>query len=180
MNAGPLFPYRGARPRLAAGVFVAPTSSIVGDVEIGVESSVWYGAVIRGDVQPIRIGTRTSIQDNTVIHATRNWQATRIGDRVTVGHSVVLHGCTIADDVLVGMGAIVLDAAEVGEWVVLGAGSLVTARTRIPPGVLAMGQPAKPIRELRESEIEMIRSSAAAYVEYAAEHRVSLSDDEPD
>jgi carbonic anhydrase/acetyltransferase-like protein (isoleucine patch superfamily) len=153
---------------------VAPTSSVIGDVHVGAESSIWYGAVLRGDVMPIRIGQRTSIQDNAVIHATGGWSGTTVGDRVTVGHSVILHGCSVGSDVLVGMGSIVLDAAEIGDWVVLGAGSLVTARTKIPSGVLAMGRPAKPIRELTEVERARIAEASELYVGYSNEHRTPL------
>jgi len=170
MKTGPLFPYRGVHPRIDASAFVAPTASVVGDVHVGAGSSVWYGAVIRGDVMPIRIGSQTSIQDNTVIHATGGWQETVVGDRVTVGHTVILHGCTVGNDVLVGMGTIVLDAAEIGDWVMLGAGSLVTARTKIPSGVLAMGRPAKPVRDLTDDERARIAEAAAVYVRYGAEH----------
>lgn len=172
-SRGPCFPYRGIHPRLHETTFVAPTASVIGDVDIGAESSVWYGAVLRGDVMPIRIGRRTSIQDNAVIHATGGWSDASIGDRVTVGHAVILHGCKVGNDVLVGMGSIVLDAAEIGDWVVLGAGSLVTARTKIPPGVLAMGRPAKPIRDLTSDERARIAEASELYVGYSSEHRVS-------
>lgn len=166
----PLFRYRGVLPTTHASTFVAPTASVVGDVHVGAESSIWYGAVIRGDVMPIRIGARTSIQDNTVIHATGGWSSTTVGDRCTVGHTVILHGCHVGSDVLVGMGSIVLDAAEIGDWVILGAGSLVTARTKIPSGVLAMGRPAKPVRELTEEERGRIVEAAELYVGYGREH----------
>ena len=155
-------------------MFVAPTYSVIGEGSIGARSSIWYGAVLRGDVMPIRVGVETSIQDNSVIHATHDWHACSVGDRVTVGHSVVLHGCSVGSDVLIGMGSIILDAAEIGDWVVLGAGSLVTARTKIPPGVLAHGRPAKPVRDLSAVERERIAESAALYVQYSREHVESL------
>lgn len=173
---GPIFSYRGIHPRLAESAFIAPTASVIGDVTIGAESSVWYGATIRGDVMPIRIGQRTSIQDNSVIHATGGWRDTVVGDRCTVGHSVVLHGCTVGNDVLVGMGSIVLDAAEIGDWVILGAGSLVTARTKIPAGVLAMGRPAKPVRDLTEEERGRIAEAAQLYVGYSGDHRRAIDE----
>lgn len=173
-HRGPCYPYRGISPSVDESVFVAPTASVIGDVHVGAGSSIWYGAVIRGDVMPIRIGERTSIQDNAVIHATGGWADAAIGDRVTVGHSVILHGCRVGSDVLVGMGSIVLDDAEIGDWVVLGAGSLVTARTKIPPGVLAMGRPAKPVRELNADERGRIAEASELYVGYAAEHRRSI------
>lgn len=162
--------YRGIHPKVDASAYVAPTADVIGDVSIGAASSVWFGAVIRGDVMPIRIGARTSIQDNSVMHATGGWADTVVGDDCTVGHAVILHGCTVGDRVLVGMGSIVLDAAEIGSDTILGAGSLVTARAKIPPGVLALGRPAKVIRALREDELRQIRESAEHYVRLGREH----------
>lgn len=172
---GPLFSYKGIHPSIGPTVFVAPTASVIGDVHVGTESSIWYGTVIRGDVMPIRIGARTSIQDNTVIHATGGWAETIVGDEVTVGHSVILHGCRIGSRVLVGMGSIVLDDAEIGEGTILGAGSLVTARTKIPPGVLAHGRPAKPTRELKPEELENVLEASRLYVRYGREHAESIT-----
>jgi carbonic anhydrase/acetyltransferase-like protein (isoleucine patch superfamily) len=151
--------------------WVAPSADVIGRVTVGPSSSIWYGAVLRGDVMPIRIGARTSIQDNSVIHTTGGWHDAVIGDDCTVGHAVVLHGCVVRDRVLVGMGSIVLDEAEIGEDVILGAGSLVTARTKIPPGVLALGRPAKVIRALRDDERARIREAAEHYVELLADYR---------
>lgn len=172
---GPLFPYKGISPRVDPTVFVAPTASVIGDVSVGAESSIWYGTVIRGDVMAIRIGARTSIQDNTVMHATGGWAETVVGDEVTVGHSVILHGCRIGSRVLVGMGSIVLDEAEIGDGSLLGAGSLVTARTKIPPGVLAHGRPAKVARDLKPEELENILEASRLYVRYGREHRESIA-----
>ena len=166
-----LFPYRGHMPVVHPSGYVAPTASIIGAVTVGEESSVWFGAAIRGDVMPIHVGARTSIQDNAVVHATHDWQETRIGDDCTVGHGVILHGCHIHDRVLVGMGTIVLDAAEIGEDVILGAGSLVTARTRIPPGVMAFGRPAKPVRDLTDAERASIGEAAAHYQKLVRDYR---------
>lgn len=166
--------YRGIRPRVDASAFIAPSADVIGDVSIGPASSIWFGAVIRGDVMPIRIGARTSIQDNSVMHATGGWADTMVGDDCTVGHAVILHGCTVRDRVLVGMGSIVLDEAEIGSDTIVGAGSLVTARTKIPPGVLALGRPAKVIRELREDELRQIRESAEHYVRLGREHGEEL------
>lgn len=166
-----LYPYRGVLPRVDPSCFVAPTAAVIGDVEVGAGSSLWFGAVLRGDVMPIRVGARTSIQDNCVVHATGGWCETRVGNECTVGHSVVLHGCTVGDRVLVGMGSIVLDEAELGADVILGAGSLVTARTKIPPGVLAMGRPAKVVRELTGEERARIVEAAKAYAELVADYR---------
>jgi len=162
--------YKGIVPHVAEGVYLAPTASIIGDTQIGAGSSIWFGAVLRGDVQPIRIGARTSIQDNSVVHATGGWTPTLVGDEVTVGHAVILHGCTVHDRVLVGMGSIVMDAAEIGSDTILGAGSLVLTETKIPSGVLAHGRPARPIRDLREDELKFIREAAQTYIEHTAEY----------
>src|SRR5262249_59136925 len=124
--------YRGKAPRIGEDTFVAPSADVIGDVVIGPRSSIWYGTVLRGDVQGIRIGAETSIQDNSVVHVDSSGFSTVVGDRVTVGHGVVLHGCRIGDDALVGMGSIVLNGAEVGEGAMIGAGSLVTPGTRVP------------------------------------------------
>ena len=166
----PTFPYRGVLPRIAPDVYVAPNASVIGDVEVGAQSSLWFGAVLRGDVMPIRVGRRTSIQDNCVLHSTGGWSACTVGDDCTVGHGVILHGCTVGDRVLVGMGSIVLDAAILEPDVLLGAGSLVTAETRIPAGHLAIGRPAKPIRPLRPDELARIREAASLYVTYAVDY----------
>jgi gamma-carbonic anhydrase len=162
---GLLRPYRGTRPQIGEGTFVAETAVLVGDVIVGARSSIWYGAVVRGDVFHIRIGDETSIQDNTVIHVTHGRHATLVGSRVTVGHSVNLHGCVIRDRCIIGMGSIILDSAEVGERCIIGAGSLLTPGTRIPPGTLALGSPARPKRDLTAEELAWLEVSADHYVE---------------
>lgn len=169
-----VYPYLDKRPVIAEGSFVAPSASVVGDVVVGPQSSVWYGTVIRGDVMPIRIGARTSIQDNSVLHATGGWADTVVGDECTIGHTVILHGCRIGNRVLVGMGSIVLDDVEIGDGSMIGAGSLVTARTKIPAGVLAHGRPCKVIRELTAEERARVLEASELYVRYAREHRESL------
>lgn len=166
-----LHAYRGITPRVDPSAFVAPTAAIIGDVIVGESSSIWFGAVIRGDVSPIRVGARTSIQDNTVIHSTGGWSETQVGDGCTVGHSVVLHGCTVRDRVLVGMGSIVLDHAEIGSDTILGAGSLVTVRAKIPSGVLALGRPAKVIRELTAEERQSLLDATAVYQGLVRDYR---------
>jgi carbonic anhydrase/acetyltransferase-like protein (isoleucine patch superfamily) len=166
-----LFPYLGHRPQIDPGAFIAPTSSVIGQVTVGPGSSIWYGAVLRGDVMPIRIGARTSIQDNSVLHATGGWAECIVGDECTIGHTVILHGCHVGNRVLVGMGSIVLDDVEIGDGSMIGAGSLVTARTKIPAGVLAHGRPCKPVRELTAEEHERILEASSLYVRYAREHR---------
>ena len=164
-------PFGEKTPQLGEGVFVAPSADVIGDVVIGARSSIWYCAVLRGDVEGIRVGAETSIQDNTVVHVDSSGYSTVIGDRVTVGHSVVLHGCSIGDDALVGIGSIVLNGAEVGVGAMVGAGSLVTPGTKIPPGMLALGSPARVKRPLTDEEKRHMREGAACYVRLGREHR---------
>ena len=166
-----LHPYKGVTPTVDPAAYVAPSADVVGDVHIGALSSIWYGAVVRGDVNPIRVGARTSIQDNAVMHATGGWTETHIGDDCTVGHGVILHGCRVGHRVLVGMGSILLDDVELGDDIILGAGSLVTYRTKIPSGVLAFGRPAKVIRDLKPEELQQIRESAEHYLKLVADYR---------
>jgi gamma-carbonic anhydrase len=154
-------------PIIGADTFVAETAVLVGDVRVGARSSLWYGTVLRGDVYHIRIGDDTSIQDNTVVHVTSGRHATQIGDRVTVGHSAVLHGCTIEDDCIIGMGAVIMDRAHIGRFCVVGAGALVTPDTVIEEGQLVVGSPARTKRALTDDERSWIRSSAQHYVELA-------------
>lgn len=157
--------FRGKVPVIDPSVYVADNATIIGDVHIGARSSVWFGAVLRGDVYHIRVGSETSIQDNTVLHVTHDRFATILGDRVTVGHSVTLHGCTIGDLCIIGMGATVLDQVEVGERCIVGAGALLTPGTKVPPGHLVVGTPARIKRPLSEAELEWLAASAAHYVE---------------
>jgi gamma-carbonic anhydrase len=162
-----LRPFAGTSPQIGADTFVADNATVVGDVKIGARTSVWYGVVLRGDVYHIRIGDETSIQDNSVVHVTSGRHATVVGDRVTVGHSVVLHGCTIEDDCIIGMGAIVMDRAVIGRGSIVGAGALVTPGTVIEPGQLVVGSPARAKRPLTDDERTWIRTSAQHYVELA-------------
>ena len=159
--------FAGKRPDVGRGVFLAETSAVIGDVVIGEESSIWYGAVVRGDVMPIRIGARTSLQDNTVMHVTSSESGTTVGDDVTVGHNVILHACTVEDACIIGMGSILLDHVRIGSGSIVGAGALVTPGTVIPPGSLAIGAPARVKRPINDAERAWIRSSAAHYVELA-------------
>lgn len=169
--------FRGLSPQIDPSVYVADTATVVGDVHVGARSSIWFGAVLRGDVYHIRVGSETSIQDNTVLHVTHDRFATIVGNRVTVGHSVTLHGCTIGDLCIIGMGATVLDQVEVGERCIVGAGALLTPGTKVPPGHLVVGTPARIKRALSEAELEWLAASAAHYVElgrvYAEEERQS-------
>lgn len=166
-----ILPYQGSSPKIAKSVFVAPTATVIGKVEIAEDSSIWFGTVLRGDVNPIRIGRGTNIQDLSVVHLNSEDSpqpsTVTIGDNVTVGHRVVLHGCTIQDECLIGIGAILLDHVVVEKNSVVGAGSLVTAGTVIPSGWLAFGRPAKAVRKLTEIEISGLALSAAHYRELA-------------
>ena len=159
--------FEGRSPRLADPVFVAPTAAVVGDVEIGARSSIWFGAVLRGDDHFIRIGEETNVQDNVVIHEGRGERPALIGSRVTIGHSVTLHGCTIGDLCILGMGATILDDCEVGERCLIAAGALLTPGTRIAAGTLVIGAPARVKRDLRPDELEHLSISAANYVTLA-------------
>jgi carbonic anhydrase/acetyltransferase-like protein (isoleucine patch superfamily) len=161
----------GRTPRLAEDVWVADDAVIVGDVEIGPSSSVWFGTVVRGDVNLVRIGARTNLQDHAVVHVTSHTHPTVVGDDVTVGHRVTLHGCTVKDRCLVGIGAIVMDGAVVGEDAMVGAGSLVPPGMVVPPGMLALGSPARVKRALTPEEVAFLRRSAAAYAGYAEQYR---------
>ncbi len=154
-------------PVIGPDTFVAETAVVIGDVQVGARSSLWYGTVLRGDVFHIRVGDDTSIQDNTVVHVTSGHYATSVGSRVTVGHSAVLHGCTIEDDCIIGMGAVIMDRASIGRFCVIGAGALVTPGTVIEDGQLVVGSPARAKRELTADERGWIQSSAQHYVELA-------------
>ena len=145
--------FQNLSPKIHETAFVAENAIIIGDVEIGAESSVWFGSVLRGDVNFIRIGARTNVQDGCVIHVSSKTHLTVLEDEVTLGHRVTLHGCYVETGCLIGIGAIVLDGARVGRNSLVGAGSLVTPNTRIPPGSLVMGSPAKVKRVLTDEEI---------------------------
>ena len=163
--------YRGVVPTVAASAYIDPSAQVIGDVVIGEESSVWPNVTIRGDVNYIRIGRQTNVQDNSVIHVEHDIYPTIVGDRVTVGHSVTLHGCVVEDDCLIGIGAIVLNGAKIGRGSVIAAGALVAERTEIPPGSLVMGVPAKVKRDLRPDEVERFRENAQNYVRYRQTYR---------
>jgi carbonic anhydrase/acetyltransferase-like protein (isoleucine patch superfamily) len=158
--------YKGISPRIAANAFIEQSAQIIGDVDVGEHSSVWFNCVLRGDCYHIRIGKSTNIQDGTVIHVTQGRFATTIGDFVTVGHSAVLHGCTIKDRCLIGIGAIVLDNVTIGEESFIAAGSLVTPGTVIPPRSMVMGAPAKIRRQVTDEEVARINEHWQHYVEY--------------
>lgn len=163
--------FEGNSPRIHPSVFIAAGARIIGDVEIDEGASVWFNVVIRGDVHYIRIGRRTNIQDLTMCHVTHKRYPLNIGEDVTVGHSAVLHGCTIGDRVLVGMGAKVLDRAVVGDNALIGAGSVVREGFQVPEGTLVAGVPAKVIRELTEDERAAVAQGAVNYESYIARFR---------
>jgi carbonic anhydrase/acetyltransferase-like protein (isoleucine patch superfamily) len=161
----------GRTPQVAADAYVEASARVIGDVVIGSESSLWFYAVVRGDVERIRIGRRTNLQDHTTVHVTSGRWPTMVGDGVTVGHRAVLHGCSIGDHCLVGIAAVVLDGAEVGPESLIGAASLVVPGTKIPPRSLVLGSPARIVRELRADEVRRLHDSAEIYVETARRYR---------
>lgn len=162
----PLIKARGAEPQLEADVFLTESSQVIGDVKIGARSSIWYNTTLRGDVMPITIGTETNVQDGSVLHGTFGKFACEVGDRVTIGHSVILHGCKIGNRCLIGMGSIIMDGAVIADQCVVGAGSLITEGKQFPPQSLIMGRPAKFVRQLNESEIKFLEQSADNYLLY--------------
>ena len=161
-----LLPYKGKRPKLHETVYVEASARIIGDVIIGAYASVWFNAVVRGDVNYIRIGERTNVQDNSVLHVTKDVYPLIIGSDVTIGHNAVLHGCIVKDRCLIGMGSIILDDAEIGEDTIVGAGALVTEGAKVPPGSLILGAPARVVRKLSGEEVEGILTAAKNYLEY--------------
>ena len=165
-----LKPYKGKLPIVSSTAFIENSAQIIGDVTIGDESSVWFNAIVRGDVNYIRIGKRTNIQDGTVIHVTHDSHPTILEDDITVGHSVSIHGCVIRSRALIGIGAIILDGAEVESDCIIAAGSLVAEGKKIPSGWLAMGAPAKPVRELTPQERKKLLEYAQNYIKYKNEY----------
>jgi len=166
-----IVPFAERIPSVDPTAVVFSNATVVGAVTLGPQSSVWFGSVVRADVDDIWIGARTNIQDRCVIHVTTKKFSTRLGDDVTVGHSVVLHGCTIGNRVLVGIGSIVLDGCEVGDDCMVGAGALLTPGTKVPAGHLALGSPARTARPLRPAELEHLRNSARNYALLSARYR---------
>jgi carbonic anhydrase/acetyltransferase-like protein (isoleucine patch superfamily) len=166
-----LRPYKDRLPEVDPTTYIDQSAQVVGDVTIGAHSSIWMCVVMRGDVNYIRIGARTNVQDGTVVHVMHDTCPTIIGDDVTIGHGAIVHGCTIADRVLVGMGAIILNAASIGEDTIVAAGSLVTERMTIPPRSLVMGSPAKVKRPLTDEEVASIREYADNYVRYKRDYQ---------
>ncbi len=171
-----LYELDGVMPQLDENAWVAPDAAVIGDVHLMAGASLWFNCVARGDMERLVIGARSNIQDGSVLHTDRGI-AMVVGSGVTVGHKVILHGCRIADNVLVGMGSVIMNNASVGPDTIIGAGSLVPEGKEIPGGVLALGMPARVKRPLTDEEKEMIRWSANHYVENAARFRLGLKAD---
>ena len=161
-------PFLNVHPVYDFSNFIAPSADVIGDVTLGKNSSVWYNVTIRGDVNWIKIGENSNVQDNSVVHVTHGTAPTEIGNYVTIGHGAIIHGCTIKDNVLIGMGAVILDHAVIGEGSIVGAKALVTSGTVIPPRSLVLGLPARVVRTLTDEEVASIRQNAENYVRYSA------------
>jgi carbonic anhydrase/acetyltransferase-like protein (isoleucine patch superfamily) len=168
--------FQGKTPVIAKSAYVDPAATIIGDVVLDEDASVWPGVVLRGDVHSIRLGRRTNIQDNSVLHGMKDLYAVTLGDDVTVGHGVLLHGCTIESRCLIGMGAIILNNARIGEGSIVAAGTVIPEDTVIPPGSLVMGHPGKVRRELTAEEQAGIDAYAERYVEYKRSYQAEISD----
>ncbi len=173
-----IYPFKGTVPKIGENSWIAPSADIVGDVACGNDCSIWFGCVVRGDVNYIKIGNRVNIQDLSMIHVTHYKKAdksdgnpTIIGDDVTVGHRVMLHGCTIEDACLIGMSATILDGAVIGKESIVGAGSLVTKNKVFPPRSLIIGSPAKAVRELNDEEVKELYASAHRYVAFKKDYQ---------
>ena len=168
--SGIILPFRGTIPKISKGVFVAPNAHVIGDTVIGEYSSIWFSSTVRGDVNYIRIGSRSNIQDCSVVHVTRETGPTTIGDNVTIGHSAVIHACNIQSNCLIGMGACLLDGVVVENNAMVAAGALVTPGKKVPSGKLWAGRPAKFMRDLSPTEIVDIEESASHYCHLAAQY----------
>ena len=157
--------------KIDRSVFIAPGAQVVGDVSVGSDSGIWYNAVVRGDSKEIKIGKRTNVQDMAVLHVDKEYQLT-VGDNVTIGHSAIVHGCSVGNNVLIGMGAIIMNGAQIGNDCIIGAGALITENTVIPDGMMAFGSPAKIVRALSDSEKQGITENADIYVRHAIEAKM--------
>ncbi|HYM31925.1 MAG TPA: gamma carbonic anhydrase family protein [Candidatus Cybelea sp.] len=170
-----ILPFKGVMPAIAANAFVAPTATVIGNVDIGARSGVWFNCVLRGDVHTIHVGAGSNIQDGTVVHVSRGTHATWIGDNVTVGHMALIHGCRLEDGSFIGMSATVMDGCVVEGGAMVAAGALLTPGKRVPAGELWSGRPAKFTRMLSPEEIARFAGTAKHYAELAAEYRRALS-----
>ncbi|WP_168119138.1 gamma carbonic anhydrase family protein [Paenibacillus sp. HB172176] len=167
-----LLPYKERMPSIGAECYIAQGAKIIGDVEIDERSTIWFNAVLRGDLAPIRIGRSCNVQDGAVGHVNTD-QPLLIADEVSIGHGAIIHGCTIGKGTLIGMGAIVLNGADVGEYALIGAGSIVTENKKIPPYTLSLGTPARVVRELTEDDLLRMRKTMESYVTKGMEYRIS-------
>ncbi|MGO4542743.1 gamma carbonic anhydrase family protein [Paenibacillus sp. 2TAB19] len=167
-----LLPYKGVMPSLEEQVYIAEGAKLIGDVSLGRQSTVWFNAVLRGDLAPIRIGHSCNIQDGVIGHVNTD-QPLILDDEVSVGHGAIIHGCTIGKGTLIGMGAIVLNGADIGEYALIGAGSIVTENKKIPPYTLSLGSPAKVVRELTDDDLQRMRRTMESYVTKGIEYRIS-------
>lgn len=168
-----ILPFKDKYPLTGKNILITDTAVVIGDVVLGEECSVWFNAVIRGDVNYIRIGERTNVQDGCVLHVTNGKYPLIIGKDVTIGHNATVHGCTLKDNILIGMGAVILDNSVINSNSIVGAGSVVKENFEVPEGVLAAGVPAKIIRDLNEDEIKNISQSALSYVAYSKEYLIN-------
>lgn len=165
-----LINYKGIRPEIHESAFIAPNATVIGDVELGENASVWFGTVLRGDIAPIRIGNNSNIQDLSILHETPGIPLV-IEDNVTIGHKVTLHSCTIRKKALIGMDSTILDGAVIGENAFIGAGSLVTPGTEIPPNTMAFGRPAKVVRNLTDDDFEEMKRINETYVNHIPHYK---------
>ena len=170
-----LFPYQGVMPTIDADAFIAPSANIIGDVQIGAESSVWFNCTVRGDVNEIRIGQRSNIQDNTVIHVASNGQGTYLGDNITVGHSAILHACTIKDNAFIGLQACLMDDVLVEQGAMVAAGALVTPGKIVRAGELWAGSPAKKLRDLNDDDRLFFVQNTERYCRLAKQYQLAIS-----
>lgn len=170
MPGSTVIPYRGTNPVLGNGSFIATGACVIGDVILGEQANIWFNCTVRGDCNSIRIGARTNVQDNTVIHVTHGTGPTSIGADVTIGHGAIIHACTIEDYVLIGMGAVILDGAVIPKHCLVAAGAVVPPGKRYPEGHLLIGSPAKPFRALNVQEIKEIHDSVGHYLEYVSHY----------
>lgn len=174
-GGGLVLPFGETVPKVAGDVFIAHGATVIGDVEIGGGCNLWYGCTVRGDINIIRVGENTNIQDGTVVHVTRRTHGTFIGSRCTIGHGAIIHGCTLEDGCYIGMHATVMDGAVVEGGAMIAAGALVTPGKRVPSGQLCAGSPAKLMRELRPDELEYIEDSAQHYARLGQSYREQLT-----
>jgi carbonic anhydrase/acetyltransferase-like protein (isoleucine patch superfamily) len=170
MVSGILLSHKGVQPRIAGNVFIAPTATVIGDVEIGTDTNIWFGCVLRGDVNEIRIGERTNIQDGTIVHVSRETCGTYIGSDITIGHMALIHACTLEDGCFIGMQATIMDGCVVESGAMVAAGALVTPGKRVGRHQLWAGSPARPVRDLSEADRANMAATAPHYVKLAREY----------